>query len=339
MSWLGIEGHDAIVERLTRAIAQSRLGSTYLFAGPSGIGKRTFALQFARGLLCESANEFQPCGSCASCKLFDAQSHPDLEVVQRDPEKATIHLKQLVGDREHRMQEGLCHWISLRPMKAPRKVAILVDADDLNPEGANALLKTLEEPPADSMLILISHNLQRQLPTIRSRCQILHFHPLSKQILRGLLIAQEIATEETADQLADWSDGSLDTARELADPAWQDFHQQLVNSLSREAFDFLALGKDITSFVDQAGSEAALRRARLRQVIRMSSNYYLQVLRAVSGGVSASTSVAVQRHAERINGDAEPCLRRLDHCQTALEHVDANAHTATLVDAWLGAIA
>ena len=160
--------------------ARGRLASSFLFAGPAGIGKRTFALKLAQAMLCQTRPEeaLDPCGTCPSCAQVAAGTHPDLDVVAKPDDKSFIPLELLIGEREHRRREGLCHNIGLKPFLGGRKIAVIDDADYLNAEGANALLKTLEEPPPRSVLILIGTTPAKQLPTIRSRCQLIRFRPL-----------------------------------------------------------------------------------------------------------------------------------------------------------------
>ena len=122
-----------------------------------------------------------PCGVCQGCVQVIAETHPDLLRVGKPDDRSFIPLDLLIGRPEARMQEGFCRDIRLRPFRGRRKVAILQDADYLNEEGANCLLKTLEEPPADAVVILIGTSEQRQLPTIRSRCRIIRFASPSGQ--------------------------------------------------------------------------------------------------------------------------------------------------------------
>jgi len=105
------------------------------------------------------------------------KTHPDFYIVEKPADKSSIPLALFVGDDDHRMREGLCHDIGLKPFMGGRKVAIIDDADHLNEEGANCLLKTLEEPPPCSVLILIGTSADKQLPTIRSRCQTIRLVP------------------------------------------------------------------------------------------------------------------------------------------------------------------
>ena len=117
-------------------------------------------------------------------------THPDVHLLARPADKAFIPVELFIGDKEHRMREGLCYDISLKPYSGRRKVAIIDDADYFNKEGANCLLKTLEEPPPKSVLILIGTSEQRQLPTIRSRCQVVRFRPLAESDVAEILVEQ-----------------------------------------------------------------------------------------------------------------------------------------------------
>ncbi len=186
MQWADLLGHQQQREWFRTAIASGRMATSFLFVGPEGIGKRTFARLLAKSLLCQKTEDpsLDFCGACEHCAQVDASTHPDLIEIFKPADKAFIPIELLIGEREKRMREGLCHDISLRPYSGRRKVAILDDADYLNVEGANSLLKTLEEPPLDSVLILIGSNLQRQLPTIRSRCQAIIFRPLELEQLK-----------------------------------------------------------------------------------------------------------------------------------------------------------
>ena len=112
-------------------------------------------------------------------------THPDLHLVSKPADRGFIPLSAFIGDEAHRMREGLCHTIALKPMMGGRRVAIIDDADYLNDESANALLKTLEEPPPRSVLILIAGNLERQLPTIRSPPRSSALHPWTRRSSPG----------------------------------------------------------------------------------------------------------------------------------------------------------
>src|SRR3954470_16131223 len=211
--WQGILGHDDVVEQFRRTLASGRLASTYLFVGPPGVGKRRFAIELAHSLLCTESDEasLDPCGKCESCRMFDAGNHPDLDVVGLPADKATLPIDLFIGDREHRNQEGLCHRIGLRPFFGRRKVAIIDDADHFGIASANCLLKTLEEPPPSALLILIGTSPSRQLPTIRSRSQVVRFRRLDDGVVATILVETGAVTDRTlAERAAGLSEGSVE---------------------------------------------------------------------------------------------------------------------------------
>lgn len=322
MSWQNIEGHDTIVKHFRCAMSRGRLASSFLFVGPAGIGKRTFALRLAQVLLCDQNDEtlMEPCGTCASCKQVNAGTHPDVLSVAKPKDRAYLPIDLLIGDRDHRMQQGLCHDISLKPFKGGRKVAIIDDADLLNIEGANSLLKTLEEPPPQSVLILIGTSPARQLPTIRSRCQTIRFDPLSSEIVARLLLEQEVvSTEKEAARIADRAGGSLEAAIELADPALWEFRERLFTQLNQPRLESVRTATMVSKFVDEAGREAPLRRARLRHVIGFAIEFYRARLIELCNDPDAAERVAV----------------RLERSLDALAQIARNANQTTMIECWV----
>jgi DNA polymerase-3 subunit delta' len=337
MSWNDIYEHQPNIEAFRRAAARGRLASTFLFVGPPGVGKRTFAVKLAQALLCETNAEalLDPCGDCWSCLHLAAGTHPDLEQVGKPDDKAFIPLETFIGDAEHRNREGLCHRIAIKPMRGRRKIAIIDDADYLNAEGANSLLKTLEEPPPRSVIILIGTSALRQLPTIRSRCQIVRFAPLASETVEQLLVEKRLVEDRNeAAQLALLSEGSVARALELADPELRQFRASFLTSLGELPFDSYGLAKSVAPFVDAAGKEAPPRRLRLKQVIGWGADYFRQAMWQGSGAefdspAATTTQVAIA---------PEMAAECLELCLDAVQQVDANANLTTLVDAWLSQI-
>jgi len=339
--WQGIEGHDELVERFRASIARGRLASTFLFVGPPGVGKRRFATALAQSLLCVQPDRqpLDPCGQCRSCTMLLAGNHPDLIVVAKPADRAEIPLALLLGEKEQRMREGLCHDISLKPYMGGRKVAIIDDADTLNEEGANALLKTLEEPPPRSVLILIGTSADKQLPTIRSRAQLVRFNPLPEDTVARLLMQDHgVGDPATAAQLASLSGGSLERALALANEAIAEMRSQLLAELAQSSFDAALLSKSVLDFVEAAGKDAASKRARMRQLVEFACDFYRQLIRAQAGLATtgdAELLATVDRLLTRDGGNAERWLTRADACVETLEYIDRNAHQATLIEAWL----
>lgn len=340
MSWQGIEGHDDIVEQFRRSLLAGRLGSTFLFVGPEGIGKHTFALKLAQSLLCETSSipPLEPCGHCSACAQVVAGTHPDLDVISKPAEKSSIPIDLLIGDKQHRLREGLCAHIAMKPARGGRKVAIIDDADCLNQEGANCLLKTLEEPPPGSVLILIGTSPQRQLPTIRSRCQIIRFQPLDTETCAGLLLRNGVEQDEGKIQrLAALSMGSLARAREWQDEELWEFRQSLLEDLAQSDWDSQMLSKSVSEFVDAAGKEAPKRRARLRQVLTVAARFYREAMRHATGATSTADEGMMKSVSEFVRHCSSPevAANCVERTHLARSHVDANANQSTNIEVWL----
>jgi len=330
--WDALIGHDAIRSAIAVAIRKRRLGGSLLFVGPPGVGKTATALLLAQTVLCRrnSSAAMNPCGTCPDCVQVRASTHPDLIEVSKPKDKSLIPLEALIGPVEARLQTGFCHDVHLRPMQGERKVAILHDADFLNEEGANCLLKTLEEPPANAVIILISTSEQRQLPTIRSRCQTLRFTSPTGAAGRELLRAHLGRMTEEGESPLEVSDQSLDDAIELAAGDFQvaarlasgqssEIRSTLLAQLDTPTPDPAILSRCINDHLNEISKkEAPLRRAALRDVC----------------------SIAVQHYRSRLRESArqgtfdEQVARRLDRTLRVFREIDRSANLNTLIDCY-----
>ena len=318
------------------------MASSFLFLGPEGVGKRTFAIKLAQALLCQTRPEeaLDPCGACPACTQVLALTHPDLDVIAKPKDKSFLPLELLIGDKQHRMRRGLCHRIALKPFMGGRKIAVIDDADYLNAEGANCLLKTLEEPPPRSALILIGTSAAKQLPTIRSRCQRIRFAALPVDVVAELLLAQQVVSEKAeAVRLARYAEGSLARARELADPELWSYRRLLYQQLAEPAMESVRLAKASLSFVNEAGKEASARRRRMRQRIGFAAEFYRHLLRGrEAAGEDPDLSQWVRRALDR-GTDLQAAAACLDRCLEAAEQIDRNVNQATCLESWLDALA
>jgi len=169
MPFDSIFGHEKPVRILRSTLKTGKLPQAFICSGIDGIGKRKTALSFVKALNCrEMEDDF--CDACLSCRKVEKQVHPDFLFVE--PEKNIIRIEQITG---------LAQETAFKPMEGKRKAVIIDQAEKLNLHAANCLLKTLEEPPEDTVLILVARETAGMLPTVLSRCQKICFSPLKDE--------------------------------------------------------------------------------------------------------------------------------------------------------------
>ena len=206
MSFRGIAGHRPLLELLARAIARETLPPSLIFAGPFGVGKHLTALSLAQALNCENPQTYgdgtDACGTCRSCSRIERGMHADVVVVEPG-DSGSIKIDQIrdVIDR--------CGY---RPFEGRRRVVIIDPADAVVVAGQDSILKTLEEPPPASVIVLITERPDMLLPTIRSRCQRLRFGPLTPQEVADILVRDHEMSASEAHAAAAAADGSVGRA-------------------------------------------------------------------------------------------------------------------------------
>lgn len=187
MTWRMI-GNTWAPNLLGHHIAEGQVRHAYLITGSDGIGKRTLALDFSRALLCsQPPSEGEFCKTCRQCILVEGMVHPDLHVVVPEAEKVGL----LVDD-----VRNLQHKIALTPIEGDRRIAFLPDFDRATDNAANALLKTLEEPPGKVVFLLTARDQEGLLPTIVSRCEVIRLRSVNKETLKDALIKQGYSSDE-----------------------------------------------------------------------------------------------------------------------------------------------
>lgn len=209
MAFREIVGHQRPIKWLQTAVTTHHLGHAYLFHGEPTIGKRLTAMALAQYLHCEAPQETptpDACGFCRSCHQISQTTHPDLLMIQpKDEQKANpkITIDQI---------RDIEHLVIYRPLVGTHKVCFIDQADSMTPESANALLKTLEDPPDHCLFLLISSRPEHLLPTIRSRCITLRFSPLSFASIYEYLKNQTDLEANDARLIAVFSEGRLGSA-------------------------------------------------------------------------------------------------------------------------------
>jgi DNA polymerase-3 subunit delta' len=322
-----------VARAFEQVVHRGRLAHAYLFVGPAGVGKRLFADEFAKALLCEqrTPEKLAACDRCPSCLQAEAGTHPDIFAVVRPPDKHEMPIELI---------KELCASFSLKSARGRGKVVIVDDADDLNEESANCFLKTLEEPPPGSVLLLIGTSPDRQLPTMVSRCQVVRFHPLPEPLVVELLQAQGVTPGEMLDRLVRLSDGSPGQAMALAEPSLWEFRRKLLSALFVPNADRVALAQEWLNFVEEAGKESALQRQRAGLVVRLMVEFLRDALSVNVGGQPRLDDAEDVRllHTLADRADPEILIDLLERTLEADLQLDRRAQLVLVLDALLDAI-
>ena len=333
MSWKRVRGHEAQAEAFARAVRRGRLAHAYLFVGPPGIGKRLFAVELAKALLCEgprAEGRLEACDRCPSCVQIDAGTHPDFLTAARPSESAEFPIA---------IMRELCQHFSLKAARGRGKVVVIDDADDLNAESANCFLKTLEEPPPGSVLILIGTSTDRQMPTIVSRCQVVRFRPLPPEPVAELLQANGVDDAALRERLAHLGGGSPGQALALADPALWEFRDTLLWGLTKPRFDVVALAKAWIEFVQEAGKEAVHQRRRARLTLRLLIDFLRAALAFGLNGQGGAGEDTPLLEAMTRRADADQITSLLERCLEADFQIERNVGTPLVLEALVDAFA
>jgi len=225
ISWRNLIGHAATIAYLKKNIAEEKFPHAVIFSGEEGIGKRLTAEICAAALLCENPVDSSPCGVCESCHLVAARSHPDFYVVEAEDTKTTRNIK--IGQIRDMQTEA-----ALRPINSSRRVVIIDGAELMNKAAANCLLKTIEEPPSQTIFILLTANRSSLLMTIRSRCMTVHFDKLTPKQIQDELINRGVEVQE-AQRLSVIACGSFGRALMLKDSGGAELREAALDTIEK----------------------------------------------------------------------------------------------------------
>ncbi|MGI6095260.1 MAG: DNA polymerase III subunit delta' [Lachnospiraceae bacterium] len=199
-------GHEEIIKHLQNAVFMDKVSHAYIFDGEEKSGKKLLANLFAMTLQCE-AGRTEPCFQCSSCKKVQSRNHPD--IIFLDHEKAN-----LISIDEIRTQ--VVNDVAIKPYTGPYKIYIIDEAEKMNLQAQNAILKTIEEPPAYVVIMLLTSNISALLPTILSRCVTLHLKPVKDSLIRNYLMEEMQIPDYQADMSVAFAQGNVGKAKEIA---------------------------------------------------------------------------------------------------------------------------
>lgn len=227
-------------EYFKRAIEQGKLSHSYLFEGQSGVGKRTFAVELAKKLLCENPTKGEPCNECNSCTTVDCGSHPDLITIEKDGKTIKVET----------VREKLVKELSIKPFKGNKKIVIIDGADAMGVEAQNAILKSIEEPPSYALIILVCENAAKLLSTIHSRCITIRFNPLHSNDIHSYFSQMNVPAENIS-LLESLGEGSIGKIKKmLEDETFWEIRKESISYLERlreaDLVETLELSKEIS---------------------------------------------------------------------------------------------
>lgn len=310
-----IIGHGRVVDVLRRSLGTGKTAHAYIFEGPSGCGRRKTALALIQALFCPVAVD-DACGICPSCRKVASGNHADIHYVEPLPDKRDISIGQL---------RDLQRDLAMRPYEAPRSACIIEPADRMNISSANSFLKTLEEPPGNAIIILITENADTLLQTIRSRCRRVRFAPLSPEHVRYLLELNGMDSDKAA-LLAPLADGSMRRAVELDNDSLIARREQLVRHIS-----CLSLERIVTVF--DASEELSGNREETLETIDMLVSLSRDMMFLAAGYreiVNTSVQLVLERLVSRLN--LQGTLRLATAVMDTRRSVQRNANAKLALD-------
>jgi len=308
LTFTQILGHERQKDILRHALERHRLAHAYLFEGPEGVGKRLMAIALTRAIFCADGTG---CGSCPACRKIDHHNHPDLHLLEPDGVSIKIEQVRLIQKE-----------LAFRPLEAPKKVCLIDGADRMNQAAANALLKTLEEPSGDALLILLSSRPESVLGTIRSRCQRLPFSRLPQALLKDVLL-ERLAIDPTQGHiLAALSEGSFKKALGKDRDLYLEKRRELLKNLTA-----LAPGRILPLF--ELAQSLAEEKDRIFDILDIFQAFYRDLLLYRQGRpeeelVNIDLAEKIRRVAARES--LPSLLTKLDAIDAGRRHLERNVN-------------
>ena len=315
----GLIGNNAAAASLRNALRGRAAAHAYLLTGPEGIGKRTLARWAAATLVCTAESGEPPCGMCRACDQVSRDAHPDVLVLCPDEGHVRIRVRQI---------RSFEHDIALKPYAAERKVAIVLGVDRIETEAANALLKTLEEPPEGTLLLLTATDAAQVMPTIGSRCQEVALRPVPTEAIERELVSRG-AEAERATLLSRLAGGRPGWAlRALEDSTLLEGRQKQLEQLEAllERPPATRLG------ATQVYTDSAAGRAAALAALSAWLTWWRDALLVREGCEELVVNVDRLEGLRRVGASAGECWRAVRRIQEARELLDANVNVRLVVE-------
>ncbi len=323
MEW-HIHGHDWAVNLLRTHAAGNKLRHAYLFVGPQSVGKRTLALHFAQALNCtHPPGEGEFCGSCRDCRQILSMTYPDLSLLEPKEGHRDILIDQV---------RALQHTLALTPYSASYRIALLPDFQRATVQAANAMLKTLEEPPDRVVLLLTADALENLLPTIVSRCEVIRLRPASLDSTRDFLQSEMGLANEKTSLITHLSGGRIGAAIRMAEDPTElarrrDHMETFLGLLSAKRVERFKLAESLSKPYDAA-------RQKVGEVLPIWLSFWRDVFIRASGAGLPLVNIDLEPQVDMVTAqlDAESARALVIAHENAFQQLDAYANVRLLVE-------
>lgn len=321
MNFDSIIGQSVLAGSLKRAVKENLVANSYIFCGPRGSGKSMAAEIFAKALNCNGEGVEKPCDKCTSCKKLESGNHPNIDIIK--PSGASIKIKQI--------REVIAK-VSKKPFENGYKVLIIDEADKMTQDAQDAFLKTLEEPPANTVFILLAENQNSLLPTVVSRCQVFYLQKIAKQQIESYLLEKFSCDIEQISFAATAANGIIGRAIEmLNDQELQKLRKLHVNFASN-------LNGGSYTELTTAASELAVSKEDAVRLLDFMLSWHRDILIIKQGCeeqllVNSDNANIIERQAKVL--DEKRIYRIIDAIKRTISYVNHNVGIKNSVDSMI----
>jgi len=331
MPFTDILAQDHIIDHFNNAIKTDHLSHAYIFTGQEGVGKALFAKEFAKALNCKN-NDNDSCNSCTNCNRIEMLNHPDVFWIEREEKAKFIKIENI---------RNLQNSVRLSPLESDYKIFIIKEADRMNEEASNCLLKTLEEPSPNTIIILIANSVAPIKDTIRSRCQIIRFQPIPSHIIESQLTDKSGADANKIGWISRFCNGSLANALHLLDDNHYEMNNDIVTRMTGPDLDNLIFAEEVIDSYLSTGDSLEEKRQILKSILHCILQLYRDLLmvkvmnkhdveQAKMSLYNAGREDSLQEYANYLT--REQIMYLINEILESIKHVDLNLNINLLLE-------
>ncbi len=331
MPFTDILAQDHIIDHFNKAIKADHLSHAYIFTGQEGVGKALFAKELAKALNCKN-NENDSCNSCTNCNRIETFNHPDVFWIEREEKAKFIKIENI---------RNLRNSVRLSPLESDYKIFIIKEADRMNEEASNCLLKTLEEPSPNTIIILIANSMAPIKDTIRSRCQIIRFQSIPSHIIENQLTDKSGADTNKIGWISRFCNGSLANALYLLDDNHYEMNNDIVTRMTEPDMDNLVFAEEVIDSYLSAGDSLEEKRQILKSILHCILQLYRDLLmvkvmnrhdvqQEKMSLYNAGREDSLQKHANHLT--REQIMYVIDEILESIKYIDLNLNINLLAE-------